>query len=53
MTITNLTESIDQLVLNISGTNAEMWTNTYSAFDGIMTTMLNDSVNVSNLLGLG
>ncbi len=53
MTITNLTQSIDQLVLNISSTNAEMWTNTYGAFDDIMKLMLNDSVNVSNLRANG
>jgi hypothetical protein len=52
MTITNLTQSIDQLVLNISNTNADMWNQTYTFYNSTMTAMLNDSVNVSNFLSL-
>jgi hypothetical protein len=53
MTITNLTQSIDQLVLNISNSNANMWNQTYTFYNSTMTTMLNESVNVSTLKAIG
>jgi hypothetical protein len=53
MTITNLTQSIDQLVLNISNSNANMWNQTYTFYNSTMTTMLNESVNVSTLKVIG